>query len=95
MNSPRLDVMSALIERLSREICLAQEHALGDTVRLLKMAKLNLQVELNGISSTELEAFSDQLARTLECASDPSGRLRIKCDLESCRALKRQHAADD
>jgi hypothetical protein len=59
MRSAHAEHITALIERLSNEIELAQKHSLDRTARLLAMAKLDLQTTLYSISVGDLVTDSE------------------------------------
>jgi hypothetical protein len=65
----------ALIERLTDDIDLARKHSLEHTIRLLRMAILDLRTLVFSISEAELLAF----AELLDDASFPESEAANKC----------------
>jgi hypothetical protein len=66
MTTDRNQQILGLIERLSNDARLAQEHALDDTARLLAMALLDLQTKLRSISPRELRSFTRTVANVVD-----------------------------
>jgi hypothetical protein len=58
--------ITALIDRISASVKLAQALDLDDTSRLLAMAVLDLQTKLHAISSDELRSFTRTVANVVE-----------------------------
>ena len=66
MTTDRDRQIIAMIERLSKDARLAQQHELDVTARLLAMALLDLQTELCAISPGELRSFSRTVANVVD-----------------------------
>jgi hypothetical protein len=66
MTTDRNQQILALIERLSNDARLAQEHSLDDTARLLAMALLDLRTKLRSISPRELRNFTRTVANVVD-----------------------------
>jgi hypothetical protein len=66
MSTDRNQQIIALIERLSNDARLAQEHSLDDTARLLAMALLDLRTKLRSISPRELRSFTRTVANVVD-----------------------------
>jgi hypothetical protein len=66
MTTDRNQKILGLIERLSIDVKLAQEHSLDLTARLLAMALLDLQTELYSIPPHELRSFTRAVANVVD-----------------------------
>ena len=77
MRSHHAEHITALIERLSNEIELAQKHSLDRTARLLAMAKLDLQTTLYSTSVGDLLTGSEAKT-THENADEASNKIGPK-----------------
>lgn len=61
MSNERDGVISGIIERLQRDMALAQKHSLDHTVFVLRVAILDLKMALYEISDDELRQFIERI----------------------------------
>jgi hypothetical protein len=69
MNKEIADQLREMAAVLEQQIAIAKRFGLGDTAMLLRMAKLEVELKLHGISEEELRALTEVLeARLAESA---------------------------
>jgi hypothetical protein len=81
----RLREMAAMLES---QIAVTQKYGLKDTAMLLRMAKLDVELKIHGISEGELRALTDALEARRPEPAEPSGAAVI--DLMTRKARKRR-----
>jgi hypothetical protein len=69
MNKETIDRLREIAAVLETQIMIARQFGLKDTALLLAMAKLDIDLKVNGISESELRALTDVLeARRAEAS---------------------------
>ena len=91
MSASRQQDLLSLIAILRQSVNLACEHSLDDTAHLLRMALLETQMKLHGITDDELRDFSKYLQKRAPSQDNRSVRSRTNVSMGLMQRLSRKN----